>query len=344
MSLLFCDSFDHYATADIPSKWTTYASGNTTIDSGSGRRSTNSMRCSAGQGATKSGFNNPATIIFGAAVRVTNPASGNSMLVAFLDGGTTHVSVGYNTAGNILVYRGTTTSGTLLGTSVNAISSATVFYLEVKVTISDTVGVVEVRVNGSNSGWHNITGADTRNGATAQINGVQILGGASTPCFWDDLYICDTAGSAPNNDFLGDVRVDTYLPNGNGNSSQLTGSDGNSTDNYLLVDEASQDGDTSYVQSATASQKDTYAFSNMSHTPATIHGVQINMFAKKDDAGARSICSVIRSGGSDTDGTTQALSTSYVDYREIAETDPDTAAAWDKAGFDAAEFGVKVAA
>jgi hypothetical protein len=68
------------------------------------------------------------------------------------------------------------------------------------------------------------------------------------------------------------------------------------------------------------------------------------MIAKKDDSGTRSICSVTRSGGSDTDGATQALSTSYLCYREISVTDPNTAAAWTRANLNSAEFGVKVAA
>ena len=64
--------------------------------------------------------------------------------------------------------------------------------------------------------------------------------GATTANYdYDDLYICDgtTVPGEPVNDFLGDVRVDTLYPNGNGNSSQWVGQDANSTDNYLNVDD-----------------------------------------------------------------------------------------------------------
>lgn len=168
------------------------------------------------------------------------------------------------------------------------------------------------------------------------------MNGASSADF-EDLYICDGSGSI-NNDFLGDMRVDCYLPNGNGNSSQLVGSDSNSTDNYQLVDETSQNGDSDYVQSSTVNNKDTYAVADMSHTPANIFGTQLNMIAKKDDSGTRSICSVCRSGGTDYDGDTQALGTTYVDYRQIRETDPATSSAWTRSNLNSAEFGVKVAA
>jgi hypothetical protein len=242
--------------------------------------------------------------------------------------------------GTISVLRG---GSTVLSTSASPITFASFGYLEWKFTIDDASGSYEVRYNGAMI--TNGSGADTRNGANATANQFQ-LRAAATPggnFDFEDLYILDSTGST-NNNFLGDVRVDTYLPNGNGNSSQLVGSDADSTDNYALVDETLQNGDTDYVQSATVNNKDTYAFTDMSHTPASIFGVQINMIAKKDDSGTRSICSVTRSGGSDTDGATQALSTSYLCYREIRETDPNTAAAWTRANLNSAEFGVKVAA
>jgi hypothetical protein len=212
--------------------------------------------------------------------------------------------------------------------------------LEFKGTINDTTGTYEVRVNGANvvSG----SGADTRNGGTGVISSVALIFARSGE-LWCDIVICDGGGSS-NNDFLGDRRVDCFFPSGNGNSSQLIGSDGNSVDNYLLVDESAPNGDTDYVQSGTSGDKDTYNFPNMSHTPSSINGIQICMNAKKDDSGTRSISSVIRSGGTDTNGTTQALSTSYAYYLQISETDPNTSAAWTKAGFDAAEFGQRVAA
>lgn len=341
--LLFCDSFDHYASADILNKYNVASNPgtNTQIQAGLGRRGTACLEMSAGTGVTKSGLANHATYIVGAAIYPDDFSSAGPIL-AFIDSGTIHITISVNTSGQILVYRGAH-GATLLATSASALATDTWYYLEVKVTINDSTGTVEVRVNGSNTGWHNITGADTRNGASAQVNAIRIDGGTQD-MRWDDLVIMDGSGSAPHNDFIGDVRVDAYLPNGNGNSSQLDGSDGNSVDNYLLVDDAAPDSDSTYVQSATATEKDTYAFANMSHTPATIYGVQINMTAKKDDAGTRSIAAVTRSDGADYDGTTQALSTAYTGYREVLTQDPDTSAAWTKSGFDAAEFGVKVAA
>lgn len=337
--LRFCDSFDHYATADILNKWTAFETTSTgqSIGSGNGRRSGNAWTCTTNlRGLLKAVSGSPTTLIVGGAVYLPSLPSTVAVL-GLWEGATIHVQVRVKADGALEVTRNTTVLGT---SSAGVVSAATYFFLELKATIHDTTGAYEVRVNGANvlSG----TGADTRNGGTGVITQVNVNSAVANMRL-DDFYICDTSGSA-NNDFLGDVRVDAYLPNGNGNSSQFTGSDADSTDNYLLVDDSAPDGDSTYVQSSTSGHKDTYTFADMTHTPSTIHGVQINMTAKKDDAGSRSIASVTRSGGSDTDGTTQALSTSYIDYLQIVEQDPNTSAAWTKTNFNSAEFGHIVAA
>lgn len=236
--------------------------------------------------------------------------------------------------------RGTTS---LLGTTSFVLSLGVFYYIEIKVLISDTVGTFEIRVDGSSK--LALTSQDTRaTGAGTTANQIR-LGEDASPVnsltfTYDDLYVCDGAGST-NNNFLGDCRVDAYLPNGAGNSTQLTPSAGS---NYQCVDDTTPNDDTDYVEHATVGNKDTYACGNMSHTPSSIFGVQILANAKKDDAGARSLATVTRSGTTDFDGATAVLSTSYIYYSDIREVDPNTSAAWTKTNFDAAEFGVKVAA
>jgi hypothetical protein len=334
------DSFDHYATGDVLEKWTAQESSLTgqALSAGTGRRGTNAWSCTSTARGLLKAVTSGATMIIGRALNVGGSPSSAQSITEFREAGVTHLILRLNTDMSVSVLR---SPSTVLGTSAaGVITTSGYCYLEFKATVNDSTGAYEVRVNGANvlSG----SGADTRNGGTGVITSIAVIF-ARNGELWDDLYICDSAGSV-NNNFLGDRRVDCYLPNANGNSSQLVGSDANSTDNYLLVDESAPNDDTDYVQSATSGDKDTYGFPNMTHTPATISGVQICMNAKKDDSGTRSISSVIRSGGADTNGTTQALSTSYTYYLQIAESDPNTSAAWTKSGFDAAEFGQRVAA
>lgn len=340
MALRFVDGFDHYADADITQKWTTNAS--MSVSSGSGRRGSNALSYSAGsaRNVVKT-LDAQGTWVIGSAWKFSVFSTGTIELMSLLDAGTRQCELRLNTDGTLSITR----NGTVLGTTSFAISTEEYFYIEFKVFIHDTSGTAEVKVNGDSK--LALSGVDTKNTANASANQVRIGHGSavagSPSALIDDIYICDGTGST-NNDFLGDCRVDAYLPSGNGNSSQLVGSDADSIDNYLHVDESAPDGDTSYVESATAGQKDTYAMADMVHTPSSIFGVQVLASAKKDDAGSRSIATVTRSGAADYDGASQGLSTSYAYYSDIREQDPATAAAWTKTGFNAAEMGVKVAA
>lgn len=341
MALRMIESFDHYPTAMIQRKWTGQSSNAPAISAGNGRRGSAALRCNLTTHGVFKLFDSQATWIVGIALRILDWPGNPSQIVTLRDGGTIQVDVRLNTNGTFSVTR----NGTTLSTSTYAMPISSYVYLEFKATIDDATGSYELRINGSTitSG----SGVDTKNTANASADRVYLALATSTASapdiYIDDVYICDGSGSV-NNDFLGDCRVDACFPNGNGNSSQFVGSDGNSTDNYALVDEASMNSDTDYVESSTVSDKDTYAVSNLSHSPTDIFGIQINLFAKKSDAGIRSIQPVIRSGGADTDGTARVLSTDYTDETEVFEADPDTAAAWTESGFNSAEFGAKVAA
>jgi len=340
MALRFVDSFDHYDDADVLQKYDLM--GGTANIAASGRFG-NNMEFGDVDRVTKFLTSQP-TWIVGFAVYMPNTTAvvGSVQLIALLDSATLHVDVRWTSANNIIFTR----AGTQLGSGFAA-SRDTWYYVELKVTISDT-GSYELRVDGStvtSSG-----AADTRNGANASADRIQVgnsAGGAlGSGLRIDDLYVCDGttgAGSNPCNDFLGDCRVQSRLPDGNGNSSQFDGSDGNSTDNYLLVDDADTavDGDTTYVQSPDVGDKDTYTFQNLTPTSGAVFGVQALPYARKTDAGARSICSVARLSGTETDSANKALSTSYRYYPDIRETKPG-GGDWSISDVNSAEFGQKV--
>lgn len=339
MTLRFIDGFDHYDTTSLLASMKCGVSNTPAIESNGGRRGGGALVFTPGEFCYKA-FDNKSAWVVGFALKMQSLGTGtNHHLLSFVDGTTVQVDIYLDNTGHLIVTRGST----VLATSTSVLTVEVWNYIEVKVTLDNTTGAAEVRVNGSSSGWINISDVDTC--ATANEYASVIRYGSTTSSGTgriDDLYICDTDGSV-NNDFLGDVRVDAYLPNGNGASSQFTGSDSDSTDNYMLVDDAAPDGDTTYVQSSTVNQIDTYSFTEMSHTPATIFGLQIVMDAKKDDSGTRSIAGVVRQSSTNYAGSNQVLSTSYVGYTDIRETDPATAAAWTKDGINSAEFGIKVA-
>ena len=336
MALRFIDSCgDYYSTAQLGRKWTANVSGQ--ILAGGGRRAGNALDGSFARSYSRT-IDAQGTWVVGFAYKyAAAPASDNQIMI-LLDVVTEQVSLRMEASTGKLKF---TRSGTTLGTvSAAALTTGVEHYIEVKAVIHPSAGTYEVRVDGVAV----ISGVaqNTRTTANSTADSFRLNTGVSIgACMFDDVYMCDGTG-ATLNDFLGDVRVDAYLPAADGANSGLTPSTG--TSHFALVNENPANDDTNYNSSATVGAKDTYDFANMTHTPVSIFGVQVNMTARKDDAGARSVAAVTRSGGADYDGATQGLSTSYTQYQQIVTLDPNTAAAWTKTALNAAEFGVKVAA
>lgn len=343
--IIFLDSFDHYARADMGFKWTHASGSNLTIGSGSGRFGNGASYFDDGSNFSWVVLPEDDTWTVGFALKPVQLNTTTFMLFRELAANVTHVDLGVDGANRIKACR----NGTTLGTGTTVMNTAVWYYIEIQFTVHDSAGTVEVRVNGVPE--ITLTGQDTRNGGTGIIDQLYCrgIGGIGTGLWHlDDLYVLDSVDSGvsgkPNNDFLGDIRVEATLPNGNGNSSQLDGSDGNSTDNYLLVDEAAQDGNTTYVESTSPGDKDTYAFGDLSAVVAgSIYGVQILPFSRKTEAGTRTICTVARHSGTEEDGDDHGLSTSYQYFRSIREEKPG-GGGWALSEFNNAEFGVKVTA
>lgn len=356
MSLLWADGFDDYdydaaaSTGAVAGEYETYsdsgsgATNDITVDV-VGRRGSGALKIggtSSGSYAQKS-LAAALTEIY-VAMAVSPAASVATTLFSFFSGATCQVSVLTTAAGALEVRRGTAT-GTVIGTSASGLIPTGAFtQIQMRLTISDTTGVVQIRLNGSTSYALNLSAQDTNNGAAAvSVDSVRLgYTGASamtTVTTYDDFVIWDTTGSVMNT-WVGDVRVDSYAPNGEGDTQNFTTSTGST--HYTLVDEASPDA-TDYVQSATLNDKELFAFADMTHTPTNIYGVVPTVAALKDDAGNRSIKLLAKSGGTEALSASDiALSTTRTRCIGVMETDPNTAAAWTKTAFNAAQFGVKV--
>jgi hypothetical protein len=148
--------------------------------------------------------------------------------------------------------------------------------------------------------------------------------------------------SSINNSFLGDVRVDTVRPSGVGNYSEF--SKQGSASNWDNLDDTTIDSDSTYNYSNTVGQRDTLDCGNLPAITGSIFGVQVNMAARKDDAGGRTLRSLTRVSGTDYEGTSQNVGTDYRVYRQVIEQNPNTSATWTESEINTAEFGYKVQA
>jgi len=339
MTALYAESFESIAAAaDLSAKgWGSGSNRSLTA----GRFDTQALRLTQSGNYAGRTFANSVTVITGFAFKMSAAPVSEGQIFKLYDGATLHVDLRVDSAGHLRVTR----NGTALGTGTIVMSTATWYYIEFKVKIDDTTGTAQTKINGVTD--LNLTGQDTRNGAAAQLNlfefNCQSFSSGTTLDF-DDFVLMNTAGST-NNDFIGDVRVEFLLPSGNGNSSQFVGSDANSTDNYLLVDDdgPGPDGDTTYVESSTVNDKDTYVMQDLTPGTGTVFWVQPVPYARKTDAGTRSIATVARLSATETLSADNALSSTYAWYPDIRETKPG-GGAWSISDVNNTEFGVEVTA
>lgn len=357
MALLFLDGFEEYSSiadmllmsASLPVYWATYMSAGCDVNTGT-------VNTPQPTGVTaKSFFSNwnsinrmslslklpsVTTIIVGFAL---NANRSNKEICAFTstanvtDPNDGSISNGFSfriDANNFLFLRREDTDVTI-ATSASPISMGTWYYVEIKYTHSGSSGEITVRLDGVNI--MSITGVSTAYSST----GISYFyfRGWEAGYFVDDMYVCDTSGTA-NNDFLGAVRVVSSKPTGNGALSQMTPSAGS---NYDCVDDLPAN-TTDYVRSTATDLVDLYQMADIpaSESPNQFVGVQVCARAKKV-TGVNSQIQVVAS-----DGVTQANSgsftvssnSSYYWIYNVFEKAPD-GTSWTRSLVDNSEFGIK---
>jgi hypothetical protein len=327
VSLDYWDGFDEYANMTDAGMfgWTgTIASVQSGRISGSCFRINNNNIILAGKLVSN------ARQTIGFAWRPSNATIAGT-IVTLREGATSHLSLVYNGNGTFTINRNgaAITFGVGSATSSNAgIASNTWYYLELDVTVNDTTGAWEFRVNTVTYGSG--SSGDTRNGGAGVIDTLILLGPNALNTDFDDVYVASGATS-----FQGDCRVMSQPPNASGTYTAWTP---NASTNVSRINQASQDGDTTYNSTAAAATRDSFTFPALGIT-GTILGLIALIVSRKDDAGARNIQVSVRSGGTDYDSASFAQSTSYAGYVKTDLTDPATAAAWTVTGVNNAEIG-----
>jgi len=333
MTLLKMEGFDHLHSDDFVKKGFSEEYSVTTSSSYARYGGQGAVAAASIDGFTWNTGVNKSTIYFGAAVKKQEGGSityhASYPIVRFIDESAViqvriHVMSDYS----IAAYQG---DGTLLGAS-----AADVFldlkwqYLEVKVTISATVGEVTVRINGTQV--LNLTSQDTKNGSD-YIRDIRCgCINASRRVYYDDMYIDDAQ-------FNGDCRVKTFVPDSiSSTNNSFTASAGNKDE---CVDEEEQNGDTDYITSNTLNHKQ--GFGITTGALGTVQAIQLNNCCRIDEVGDRKITPLIRSNGTDYQGTeTELITAEYLFESEIFETDPDDSNPWTQTKLEAAEFGLEI--
>jgi hypothetical protein len=339
MALLWIEGFEGFGTTGAPQgveeKYLeTHRISFTVLDTGRLAGYAWKSTTSSNPQITTEHLGGASTIVVGFGFKVNRVVS-NLSIFEFYEPGKT-LGMNLQIIGDELrVRRGSTTLAT---TSTLNLQVDTWYYIEFKVTVHNSAGAYELRVDETTE--LSASSIDTQASSFAQIDLAKwIMPSSSLDHMWfDDIYILDNSGSN-NNDFLGKCRVDGILPDAAGDQTDFTPSAGA---NYAAMDENPDDGDTTYVESDTATDQDLYNYASMPASIGGVRGVQINTLARLTDAESFDLKTLVKSGTTTDADSGQPATNDYRVLRRIVEEDPDTSALWTESGINAAQFGLEV--
>lgn len=278
----------------------------------------------------------PTELIVGMAVAV----GGDTGLFGwFGPSGTRHLTIGYSSSLNTWQL-GNSASATIASAPNGIVASRAWNYLECSVIIGPAgTGRFIMRQNGAvvidYNGTTRLSGTDT---TVSQFRLLQQPADQSRQLWIDDLYILNNIGTP--NTFLGDCQVVTLFPNGNGSSSQGTGSDGNSVDNYALVNEVNMNTAT-YVD-LSIGERDMYTYTDPAVAQGFVHGVQTRAYVTKTDAGGTiGMRNVARLASTEIAGADYYPGAGSFGFTNTFMPTKPGGGAWTLADLSAAEFGAE---
>jgi hypothetical protein len=229
----------------------------------------------------------------------------------------------------------------------NALTKDQWHYLEIKWVAKNSISSNDCIIKVDGNEVINVAATTDTNYYGRQTAGLNLYGPpgqVSVYNYFDD-FIHYTSEGTDWTDFKGPRYISTLKPNGNGNYSQWTRSGG--TNNYEMLDDDEFDGDTTYVNTSTLSNRDSYAFENLHTSVNSVDAVQEVVVGKKT-AGInyRTVVPFARISSADYDDSYPASLSDDGAYRlpkRLWYESPATATAWTPAEINGAEFGIKVA-
>lgn len=332
MTMLFMDGFDYLTSGNLILKWdSTTGAGLSTTSTGVYGRGKMVSNGANGSTLTKTLPSNIVTgfqgfhFFYGTTVAQT--------ICEFRETGAAQCDIRVDATGHLFATRNGTTIGSV---STFQMTSPQWYWIEVKVVISTTVGVAEIKVNGAFVANNGVSNLNTQNTANAFFN--QIRGGFSQGSGLDSYHVWDTtAGDITT--YMGERVIDTQLANATGTNAAWTKNGG--SNNFDRVNEANEDGDTTYNSSATPNQIDSFNFPSLFESTGTIGTVAVNTIDRNDDATPRTFDHYCLSSGVAALSAPITPGANYVNHQTFFGTDPNTAAAWTITNWNAAEWGYK---
>lgn len=357
MALLWMDGFDHYGSgaagrlamldgvwAEISSNWTPTATNS--------RTGTAALRGSSFTGAQviRRVLGGAKTVVGVGGAFYLNVLPAANLAVKLCDfrdaANAIQVIIFVDSTGTVSAYRGD--GVTLLGTSASpAVVASAYQHAECKVVFSQTVGSVEVRINGVTV--LSLTGQDTVASALVECSQVSVFGTKNTPTNVltldiDDVFAWDDSGTL-NNDFLGDRRVRTLFPDADTATEDWVAT--GATDGFDCIHDAAPDNETTYISAAPLTGSpptpltSIYGLQDPPAGAGAIAAVQTYVRMRKTEAGVTDVQVSMLSSGDESAGADHAITEAYTYWMDVHELNPNTGTVWSEASLSAAQLQIK---
>jgi hypothetical protein len=353
MALRWVDSFDGYTTAQLAAKY--LYSGQVNIVSGEGRRGTNAAQPTTQNncGLSFPMVQDPYTFLGFAMKPSSQDIVAASALCAFGNGGSTPLlAFAMNSTGGLDITGWQSNSALyLVAITPGGYIIANEYHqyeLDIKWT-TDTTGYVKFYRDSVL--FCQITGIQTQTAYQAGRGQPTVCafgnvpsissGYATETTYFDDLYLCDSSGSAHNTGPIGDKKIVIMIPNGAGNETQF--SVVGESDNWQAVSQNPPLYDSAYVSSTTIGDEDTYTLSTPATAFTAVDAIAVTVLARKDDAGDRTISAGIGNGTTQAYGTAYGLGADYTYAQTIFDGEnPLTSAAFTPTDLTTLEAALKI--
>lgn len=335
MSLLFMESADHQAAAQMTRKWTSMSGA--AIVPGLHGNGWTATTCRMGLV-----FGND-VIQFGCAMKF---ASLGCVILSMADGGvTTQHQVTVQQDGSVVGNRFTGAATQLFLTAPDLIKTGQWYYIEYQALVHATLGTIQLRVNGIE--FINLTGLNTTGVTFDGVLRSFAMSDASAVTH-DDLIVMDTvddglddprwpSGGGGFDQFLGQIEIIVKRPNGAGFKAEFVPNTGA---NWQNVDDTTPDDDTTYNACAAADvgDEDIHEFEDLA-VGEDILGAQHLVCSRKTEEGIASLKPIIRQDGVNFEGDELGVNEDYYYVNRVVHASAPDGTLWSKAKFDAIQAG-----
>lgn len=298
------------------------------------------------------------TIVWGMAYYTADVLEGRSIYMALYDSLTERRLIQFNQTGlgswevwtNCDGVRGYYT-GTRLGRSaINLWKKFTWHYVELKFTMpaaGSATGSVEMKVDGEII--IAVTNVNITAGAVPAPNTVGFDGivyGVTRDQFpvefkVDDMYLLDTSGPAPHNNYLGNIRVGSMIPDSIGDRSEMDPVGAATNWGAIVADKNMTLADPTYVTTTTVGDTDLYNL--QANIPArAVFGLQLAIFYRQTDAVQLYSSNILKVNGVEYSAPERGVSQTYSSRHNLWDVNPNTGLLWTNTELAALQAGPRL--